>query len=61
METTSPNGEGAVQILYRKTPLVYSEPLSQACGRRVYLKMENEQLGGSFKVRWRRRNVIAAS
>lgn len=33
------------------TKLVYSESLSQACGNNVYLKPENMQFTGSYKVR----------
>ncbi len=34
-----------------RTPLVYSHTFSQMTGLQVYLKLENLQLGGSFKVR----------
>ncbi|GAA4651313.1 threonine/serine dehydratase [Kistimonas scapharcae] len=34
-----------------KTPLVYSEPLSALTGCKVYLKCENAQTTGSFKIR----------
>jgi threonine dehydratase len=34
-----------------RTPLVYSESLSRICGSEVYLKCENLQKTGSFKVR----------
>ncbi len=33
------------------TPLVYSQELSQISGANVYLKMDNLQLTGSFKIR----------
>ncbi len=35
----------------RPTPLVYSEPLSRAAARPVWLKLETQQPTGSFKVR----------
>lgn len=34
-----------------RTPLVYSHTFSEMTGIQVYLKLENLQLGGSFKVR----------
>lgn len=37
--------------LHRATPLLESIPLSGASGRRVFLKMENMQPSGSFKLR----------
>ena len=37
--------------LHRETPLLESIPLSAASGRRVFLKMENMQPSGSFKLR----------
>lgn len=37
--------------LHRTTPLLESIPLSIASGRRVFLKMENMQPSGSFKLR----------
>ena len=57
----------------RRTRLIGSAPLSALAGGDVYLKMENEQLTGSFKVRGalnalaalpddvRRRGVVASS
>jgi threonine dehydratase len=59
--------------LVRRTPLVYSPALSEIAAGDVYLKLENEQLTGSFKVRGalnalavlpdtvRRRGVVASS
>ena len=35
----------------RRTPLVHSVPLSEIAGGDVYLKLENEQITGSFKLR----------
>ncbi|MDX5483038.1 MAG: threonine/serine dehydratase [Hymenobacteraceae bacterium] len=40
-----------IRPLVRKTPLVRSEGLSNLVRGDVYLKLENEQLSGSFKVR----------
>ena len=37
--------------LHRETPLLESVPLSALSGRRVFLKMENMQPAGSFKLR----------
>jgi threonine dehydratase len=56
-----------------QTPLVKSEPLSRVAGGNVYLKLENRQVTGSFKLRGalnalaalppdaRRRGVVASS
>ncbi len=56
-----------------RTPLLRSEPLSQVAGGDVYLKLENRQVTGSFKLRGalnalamlsldtRRRGVVASS
>src|SRR5512143_2689593 len=40
-----------VRGLVNRTPLVHSPALDAAGGAPVYLKMENEQVTGSFKVR----------
>lgn len=57
----------------KRTPLIYAESLSQSAGHAVYLKAENLQLGGAFKLRGaynkisslsdaeRRRGVVAHS
>lgn len=34
-----------------RTPLVYSPTFSEMTGAQVYLKLENLQKGGSFKIR----------
>jgi threonine dehydratase len=59
--------------LIRKTPLEFSPFLSDACGGEVWLKLENQQLNGSFKARGalnkilqlseeeRRQGIVAAS
>ena len=33
------------------SPLVYSPEISKVCGRKVYLKLDNLQPSGSFKIR----------
>lgn len=40
-----------IKDLVRRTPLVRSAPLSELAGGDVYLKLENEQVTGSFKLR----------
>jgi threonine dehydratase len=59
--------------LIRETPLEFSPFLSDACGGEVWLKLENQQLNGSFKARGalnkilqlseeeRRQGIVAAS
>ena len=56
-----------------RTPMIYSDTLSALTGKEVFLKLENLQKGGSFKIRgaynklsqldpaMRRRGVVAAS
>lgn len=51
-----PGGVSALQALQRrelhiKTPLIFSEPLSEQMGAEVYLKMDCMQPPGSFKIR----------
>lgn len=43
--------EGRIRSHIRETPLEYSAYLSRSSGGRVYLKLENLQLTGSFKLR----------
>src|SRR5512140_860208 len=40
-----------IRSLVRRTPLVRSTGLSDIAGGDVYLKLENEQITGSFKLR----------
>src|SRR2546430_2104983 len=40
-----------IRPLVRRTPLVRSDALSAIAGGDVYLKLENEQITGSFKLR----------
>ena len=42
---------GRIRHLVRHTPIQHSRHLSEACGGRVMLKLENQQHTGSFKVR----------
>jgi len=43
--------EKRIRKFIRKTPLEFSPYLSQVCKCNVYLKLESEQLTGSFKIR----------
>jgi len=64
---------GRIRSWVRETPLEYSPFLSELCGGEVWLKFENQQLTGSFKIRGalnkllqlsgeaRRQGVVAAS
>jgi threonine dehydratase len=45
------DAEERIRAHIRRTPLVRSETLSAASGRDVFLKLENLQVTGSFKVR----------
>src|SRR3954467_6948560 len=40
-----------IRPLIKRTPLLRSEPLSRLVGGDVYLKLENAQITGSFKLR----------
>jgi len=40
-----------IRPLIKRTPLLHSEPLSTIAGGDVYLKLESEQITGSFKLR----------
>jgi len=40
-----------IQPLVKKTPLILSKYLSDFCSSKVYLKLENQQITNSFKVR----------
>ena len=40
-----------IESLVRRTPLEYSPSLSQRLGVAVYLKLESQQITGSFKLR----------
>ncbi len=43
--------EKRIKKYVRKTPLEFSSYLSKLCSAKVYLKLESEQLTGSFKIR----------
>ncbi|WP_155718147.1 pyridoxal-phosphate dependent enzyme, partial [Pseudomonas fluorescens] len=40
-----------IELLVRRTPMEYSPSLSQRLGVAVYLKLESQQITGSFKLR----------
>ena len=44
-----------------RTPLVHSQKISQLCGCRVYLKLENFQMTGSFKERGALHKLLSLS
>lgn len=48
-----------IQAHIIKTPLLYSEPLSQLLQAKVYLKCENLQITGSFKLRGALNKVLS--
>jgi len=45
----------------RKTPLEYSTPLSDMLDTKIYMKMENQQVTGSFKIRGASNKVLSLS
>lgn len=49
----------AIAPLVRRTPLVYARDLSTATGANVYLKLENQQETGSFKLRGAANRLMA--
>lgn len=49
----------AIAPLVRRTPLVYARDLSTATGVNVYLKLENQQETGSFKLRGAANRLMA--
>jgi len=50
-----------IKNLARRTPLIRSEFLSSFCGGEVYLKLENAQIGNSFKIRGAFNRMLNAS
>jgi threonine dehydratase len=44
-----------------RTPLVYSQKISQLCGCQVFLKLENFQMTGSFKERGALNKLLSLS
>jgi len=53
--------EKRIRKYIRKTPLEYSPFLSQICNCSVYLKLESEQLTGSFKIRGAMNKLLSLS
>lgn len=52
MNAQAPDQNGSHQKpLHIKTPAILSTPLSKCAGLQVYLKLENLQVPGSFKIR----------
>lgn len=45
----------------RHTPLEYSSKLSELCGGEVWLKLENQQVTGSFKIRGATNKILGLS
>ena len=45
------NARSTLQGVLRPTPLIYSPYLSKTCGNYVYLKPENMQVTGAYKLR----------
>jgi threonine dehydratase len=45
------DAEKSIETLVKRTPLVFSQHLSQLCGGEIYLKLENQQITKSFKIR----------
>ncbi|KAL3857814.1 hypothetical protein ACJMK2_012448 [Sinanodonta woodiana] len=46
-----PNGTTSERKLYLETPTIHSGPISKVSGFDVFLKLENLQIPGSFKIR----------
>ena len=55
------DAESRIRPHVRETPLVHSPSLSEASGTEVWLKCENLQVTGSFKVRGAMNRVLALS
>lgn len=51
LSRANPVGKGEKDLLYIRTPLIESPSLSKEWGKQVFLKMENLQPTGSFKLR----------
>ena len=45
------NARSVLQGVLRPTPLIHSPYLSKSCGNNVYLKPENMQVTGAYKIR----------
>ena len=50
-----------ISHLFRETPLEFSPFLSNMCGGEVWLKLENQQLNGSFKARGALNKILQLS
>jgi threonine dehydratase len=50
-----------ISHLIRETPLEFSQFLSDLCGGEVWLKLENQQLNGSFKARGALNKILQLS
>lgn len=50
-----------VQVWARRTPMELSRPLSKICGGKVWLKLENYQVTGSFKIRGATNKLLSLS
>ena len=53
--------EERIRGYIRETPLEYSELLSRMSGADIYLKLENQQISGSFKFRGALNKLLASS
>lgn len=53
--------EATIRPHVRETPLEHSPFLSELSGAEVYLKLENEQLSGSFKLRGAMNKILSLS
>ena len=53
--------ENRIRKYIRKTPLEYSHFLSKLCDCNVYMKLESEQLTGSFKIRGAMNKLLSLS
>ncbi|MFH2110633.1 MAG: threonine/serine dehydratase [Candidatus Bathyarchaeota archaeon] len=50
-----------VQVWARRTPMELSRPFSKLCGGEVWLKLENYQVTGSFKIRGATNKLLSLS
>ncbi|WP_173918326.1 hydroxyectoine utilization dehydratase EutB [Halobacillus sp. Marseille-Q1614] len=50
-----------IESIIERTPLLYSEPLSLKTGNHVYLKLENYQPTGAFKLRGAANKILSLS
>ena len=45
------NAQKVVSQHIIQTPVVYSKVLSEVVGKQIFIKLENQQITGSFKIR----------